>query len=113
MDCWERKFVQNVVSIDMVISKEKLKYLLNMVYPSIEMFVEQVLDDSKVDPEYSAVAAANVIKCYVQIMEEIGEKRPYNNIEEFFAFNGYTKDEYQLFEESRKNEAQYYNGVQY
>ena len=83
------------------------------MYPSIEMFVEQVLDDSKVEPEYSAVATANVIKCYVQIMEEIGEKRPYNNIEEFFAFNGYTKDEYLLFEERRKNEAQYYNGVQY
>lgn len=97
----------------MVINHEKLKYLLNNMDYHIGELIDKVLSDSPNDPHYSAVAATNKIKCYIQIMNELGETLPYSNVEEFFEFNAYTKEEYRLFEESRRKESQYYRGVQY
>lgn len=97
----------------MDIDIEKLEYLLNNMEYYIGQLIDKVLSDSTTDPHYSAVAAANRIKCYIQIMNELGEELPYSNVEEFFEFNAYTKDEYRLFEESRMKESQYYRGVQY
>lgn len=92
---------------------EKLKYLLNDMDDVIGELVDKVLADSKTDPHYSAVAATNKIKCYIQIMNELGKPLPYHNVQEFFEFNAYTNEKYQLFEEGRKKEAEYYIGVQY
>ena len=97
----------------MAIDTEKIKYFLAMMYPTMEMYVEQVLNDSKTDPEYSAVTASNVIKCYIQIMTDLGEPPSFDSVEAFFKLNGYTDEEYQWFEEWRKKESQYYIGVQY
>lgn len=97
----------------MAIDTEKLKYLLNNMETHIGELIDNVLSDSKEDPHYSAVAAANKIKCYIQIMNELGETLPYNSVEGFFDFNAYSKDEYDAFEASRQKEAQYYRGVQY
>lgn len=113
MECLVKKFVQNAEKLNMAIDTEKVKYFLNMMYPTMEMYVEQVLNDSKTDPEYSAVAASNVIKCYVQIMTEIGNIPSFNDVESFFYINGYSDEEYQWFEECRKKESQYYIGIQY
>lgn len=97
----------------MAIDFEKMNYLLNIMYPTIEEFVDQVLNDSETDPEYSAVTAANVIKCYIQIMTDLGDAPPYDSVEGFFSINGYTDEEYQRFEKSREKESKYYIGVQY
>ena len=97
----------------MVIDTEKVEYFLHVMYPTMELYVEQVLDDSETDPEYSAVTASNVIKCYVQIMTDLGNPPSFNDVESFFEITGYTYEEYQRFEESRKNESEYYIGVQY
>ena len=97
----------------MNINIEKLNYLLNDTEEVIGTLIDNVLSDSKTDPHYSAVAATNKIKCYIEIMNELGEKPPYQTVEEFFDFNAYTEEEYRLFEESRKKEAVYYRGVQY
>lgn len=97
----------------MAIDYEKLKYLLNNYENIIGELIDNVLSNSPEDPHYSAVAATNKIKCYIQIMNELGEDLPYSNVEEFFEFNAYTKKEYRLFEKSRKRESQYYRGVQY
>lgn len=75
--------------------------------------IDEVLNDSKIDPHFSAVAVNNMIKCYIEIERELDIKLPYNNVMEFFKFNAYTKDEYNIFEESRKKESQYYTGKQY
>ena len=75
--------------------------------------IDHVLNDSEEDPHYSAVAATNMIKCYIQIMNEIGESLPYCTVQEFFLFNAYTHEEYALFEELRKKESAYYRGIQY
>ena len=77
------------------------------------LFIEKVLNDSKEDPCYSAVSATNEIKCYIQIMTELGHKLPYQNVSEFFRYYGYTQEQYAAFEDSRKKESVYYRGVQY
>lgn len=92
---------------------EKLKYLLHFTDLEIEEMIDNVLSDLEEDPHYSAVTTANRIKCYIQIMNELGEKLPYSNVEEFFEFNMYTDEEYKTFEKSRKKEAEYYIGKQY
>lgn len=97
----------------MGIDYEKLMYLLYDVDDVICELIDKVLSDSKEDPHYSAVATTNRIKCYIQIMNELGKTLPYSNVEEFFSFEAYTKEEYQLFEQLRKKESQYYQGVQY
>lgn len=97
----------------MIIDREKAEYLLHIMYHTMVEYVDQVLDDSETDPEYSAVTTTNVIKCYIQIMTDLGKAPQFNDVESFFQINGYTHEEYQRFEESRKKESQYYIGVQY
>ena len=97
----------------MDIDREKLKYLLHIQIYDIELLVENVLGDSEQDPQFSAVTATNLIKCYIQVMNELGEALPYSNVEEFFEFNAYTQEEYLTFEEKRKKESEYYRGIPY
>jgi len=95
------------------INIEKLKYLLNTIDINIGLLIDNVLNDSETDPHYSAVAASNRIKCFIEIMDSLGEPEPYKTVEEFFEFNAYTKEEYELFEKKRRIESEYYRGVQY
>ena len=97
----------------MNIDREKLMYLLNDMDFHIGELIDNVLSDSESDPHYSAVAAVNKIKCYIQIMNELGKELPYSSVEEFFDFNAYTEDEYKLFESKRQKESVYYRGIQY
>ena len=113
MECLINKFVQNVGRLGMAIDAEKVKYFVCMMYPTMEQYVDEVLNDSETDPEYSAVAASNIIKCYIQIMTDLDSAPSFNDVESFFKINGYTDEEYQRFEESRKKESQYYIGTQY
>lgn len=97
----------------MDVNAEKLKYLLNHMEFYIDELIDKVLSNYLTDPHYSAVAATNKIKCYIQIMNELGEKLPYTNEREFFEFNAYTNEEYKALERSKENESKYYRGVQY
>lgn len=99
----------------MDINKEKLLYLLDHCEIDLIIWdlINNVLNDSETDPHYSAVAVTNIIKCYIELMDELDEKLPYNNVEEFFDFNAYTEDEYKIFEEIRRKESKYYRGIQY
>jgi len=97
----------------MDIDKEKLLYILRFFEYEFETFIYNVLEDSKDDPHYSAVTATNHIKCYMQIMQELGEDLPFSNVKEYFDYCRFTKAEYIAFEKSRENESSYYTGVQY
>ena len=97
----------------MAIDCEKLKYLLHFQCFSIELMIENVLEDSEEDPHYSAVTATNLVKCYIEIMKALGENLPYSNVEEFVKNIGYSNEDYLLFEKKRKKEAEYYRGIQY
>ena len=97
----------------MHMDSEKFDYLTSGFEFFIEGLVDGVLADSPTDPEKSAVYAANMIKCYIEFMAACGKPLPYTNIEEFFDYIKYPKEEYILFEESRRKESEYYRGVQY
>lgn len=97
----------------MAIDYEKLKYIIMYCRGDFEIMIERVLEDTEDDPQYSAVTTTNLIKCYIEIMVELGEKLPYANVEEFFDLNGFSKEELLLFEKKRKIESEYYIGVQY
>ena len=86
----------------MGINEEKLKYMLHHQAYDIEWLVENVLNDSEEDPHYSAVTATNLIKCYIEIMGQIGEQLPYEDVKGFITSIGFSPKEYLLFEEKRK-----------
>lgn len=97
----------------MAIDIEKLKYMLHIQAFDIELLIENVLEDSEEDPHFSAVTATNLVKCYIEIMQELGEKLPYTDVEGFVRNIGFSKDDYFLFEKKRIKESEYYCGVQY
>ena len=97
----------------MNIDKEKLLYLLMFTDDYMETFADEVMNDSEEDPHYSAVTLTNMIKCYVEIMNELGAPRSYNDVESFLKLNLYSDEECKRFEEKRKKEAEYYRGRQY
>ncbi len=97
----------------MDISEEKLKYLFRFIDGFIYDSIDEVLNDSQTDPHYSAVAVSNIIKCYIDLEKELGTQLPYIDVESFFEFNGYSKQEYKKFEKSRHKESKYYKDIQY
>lgn len=92
---------------------EKLEYLLGFVEDYLTDFIDEILHDSDVDPHYSAVTATNMIKCYIEIMNDFGKELPYSDVKSYFEFNAYTKEEYQQFESSRERESKYYTSKQF
>lgn len=97
----------------MNIDINKLKYILNMQLFETVRLIENVLQDSEDDPHYSAVTATNIVKCYIEIMQGLGEKLEFNDVESFFEKTGFTKQDYLLFEEKRIKESKDYCGEQY
>ncbi len=94
--------------------QEKMNYLLNHVYYYIYDLIDNVLADSQDDPHYSAVTATNMIKCYIEIMSKIEPQLPYSTVKDFFLYSGYySEEEFEVFENSRKKESDYYIGKQF
>jgi len=92
---------------------EKLTYLLDNLEYRISMDIYDVLDDSDEDPQYSAVTTANLIKCYIDVKQSLGQPPAYSTVEEFLYDNCFTPEDVELFEKKRSVEAAYYIGKQY
>lgn len=92
---------------------EMLLYILQFTEAYIEEQIYNVLSDSKEDPHYSAVTTTNLIKCYIQIMKQMNQKTPYSSVQEYFQQNGFSDEEFSIFENSRIKEAAYYVGKQF
>lgn len=92
---------------------EKCLYLLQYLDCCINDLVCDVLDDSEEDPHYSAVTATNLIKCYIDTMEALGQPINFHNVKDYLLLNCHTPEEIQLFEEKRASESKYYIGKQY
>lgn len=114
------KYAQNVERLFMEhnkenisINKSKLLYILDFFDEYLIRFIQEVLADSEDDPHFSAVAAQNMIVCYLEIMADLGQKLPYSNVKEYFEFQGFEPEEYCAFEESRRKESDYYGGPQF
>lgn len=103
----------NAEKVGMDLDKEKLLFLLVFIEDYLDELIEKVLSDSKLDPHYSAVTVSNIIKCYIDTNKYLGKSLPYTDVKSYFKFNAYTEEEYTLFENIRKNEAEYFIGKQY
>ena len=102
-----------VEKVGINLEKDKLLYLFTFIEDYIEKNIYGVLNDSKVDPHFSAVTTTNIIKCYIDIQTQIGNKPPYIDVKSYFKHIGFSPEEFESFEKSRKNEAEYYCGIQY
>lgn len=91
---------------------DKTEYLLNFLDYSIGKYIDDIMEDSQEDPEFSAVTLNNLILCYIHFLNRI-EKDSVQTVREVFELHGYTEDEFLSFEKKRIKEAEYYNGVQY
>ncbi|MCH5298021.1 MAG: hypothetical protein J1E85_10190 [Ruminococcus sp.] len=94
-------------------TKEKLMYLLKFMDYNIDDLVYNVVNDSKDDPHYSAVTASNLLKCYIEVMDYLGEELPYRDMRSYFEYNRFDIKDFENFEKSRLNETTYYNGIIY
>lgn len=94
-------------------NNEKIEYILRYVAYDLHGYVEEVLTDSEEDPHHSAVHVSNLIKCYIELMTQLGESLPFHDVKGFILFNGFDEEEYEIFEKSRLNESSYYIGDQF
>lgn len=94
-------------------TKEKLEYLLRFLDAEIDLMIYEVLNDSVDDPQFSAVTAQNLVKCYISVMQEMGGPLHFTNVREYMTHNCYTDEEICLFHEKVRQESAYYIGKQY
>ena len=94
-------------------NNEKIKYILRDIEGNLPAYIQNILTDSAEDPHYSAVYTSNLIKCYIELMIQLGEELPFNDVKSFILFNAFNEKEYETFENSRLNESLYYKGEQF
>lgn len=91
---------------------EKLNYILEFIDDSITQFIDEVLDDSEINPEFSAVTLNNTIICYIYFLNSIKCDSP-QSVYEFFLSHGYSENDFEIFKQKREKESVSYNGKQY
>ena len=94
-------------------AEKELRFLLMWMDQYIDDLAYVVLNDSEEEPEKSAVALNNVIKCYIKVENEMGIHRGYSNVEEYLTNSCFTPEEIALIEKKRVKEAVYYRGEQF
>ena len=106
------RFAGRYMIINMAIESEELEFILGDISFHIDDLIIEVLEDDKSQPEHSAVYVSNLIKCYIEVMQDIGKPEPYDSVHGYFKFFR-DEEDYQAFEKSRKKESEYYIGKQY
>lgn len=94
-------------------SQEAMLYLMRFIDHLIEESICNVLEDSLEDPHFSAVTTANMIACYMTVMQELQKDLPYTDIKGYFLHNQFSNEEWKKFENSRLKESAYYIGKQW
>ena len=94
----------------MDINKEKLEYLLSFIFYDIEQLIYEVLDNSKDDPHSSAVTANNMLVCYIEVMNSLGNELPYSNMKSFFTYLLLTEKDYDNYKQQYDDEKKIYVG---
>ena len=94
-------------------AEKELRFLLMHMDEYIDSFIYEILHDSEEEPEKSAVALNNVIKCFIKVENEMGIHRGYSNVAEYLAHACYTPEEIELIEKRRAKEAVYYRSEQF
>lgn len=93
--------------------KQMLNYILRDINFNLPIYIQEVLDDEEDTPDHSAVYVCNMIKCYIKLMNQAGNKLPYNDVKGYIIYNDFNEQEYEQFENIRKNESFYYKGEQF
>lgn len=94
--------------------KNELRYVLGHLCYYIELFLDDVMEDSESDPQYSAVTAFNLIICYIRIQKALDPMYPIQTVKEFvLGTQYYSERDYEQFEQKRNSESTYYLGEQY
>ena len=89
---------------------EKLIYLMGHLAHFIEQYVYDVLEDSDEDPQYSAVTAANLIRCYIDVMTQMGSAPDVSDIRSWFEGNLLSGEEFDRFCKKVSEEKESYCG---
>lgn len=88
---------------------DKIQYVVNFL---TNEHIYQVLEDSCIDPEYSAVTLNNEMICYLELLDLVGLNST-KRVRDLFLSLGHTESEFDIFEEKRRKESVYYGSKQY
>jgi len=95
------------------INRKALDYILWTTQFVIEDNICSVIDDSEEDPHHSAVTTTNLIKCWLELKENIGEATGVKTLKEYFVYDRLPDEYYGIFEKKRKRESEYYRSEQF
>ena len=91
-----------------------MAFLIRYIESCIPHEIDNVLMDSLTDPHYSAVYTTSLINLCIEFNHNQLKHEPlYSTIKEYFLFEGYTQEEYDVFESKRVAESIEYIGEQY
>ena len=90
-----------------------LDYILRDTNFNLPTYIQEVLDDHLDKPDHSAVYVSNMIKCYINLMKQMGNQLPYQDVKGYIKYNDFNENEYERFEKIRKKESAYYKGEQF
>ena len=96
-----------------ILAEKELRYLLRFMDEYIESMLYSVLEDSFDQPEYSAVTAHNLIKCYMKVLNDCKISCNFSSAREYMIERCFSMNEIESFEQKRRAEAEYYVGEQY
>ena len=94
----------------MEINKKELEYLLHHVDFYLDDLIQNVLNNDKDDPHYSAVIANNILKCYIDVAAQTGNPTKYTDIKSYFRINQYEDSEYEDFMRQMEEEKKIFVG---
>lgn len=89
--------------------ENRIKYVIDFL---INEYIYLVLEDSCIDPEYSAVTLNNEMICYLELLDLVGLNST-KRVRDLFLSLGHTESEFDIFEEKRRKESVYYGSKQY
>lgn len=92
-------------------NNEIMKDIIHWFEGDTIKFIDRVISDNIVTPEYSAITCSNRIIRLIQIENEFEKK--YKTIEEYLSSIGYSKKDIEIFMKSREREMANYQGEIY
>ncbi len=98
---------------DCVFNENDIAFLLKHKEGEMCRLILNVLNNDPNDPHYSAVYAANQIKCFIDVSNQLGRTLTFDDVFGFFITHGFSQKQYLNFEISRKDESKIYRGIQY
>ena len=90
--------------------QEIKRYLMDYFEHILENDLCEVLYDSEIDPEFSAVTFVNHLICYIDLLKFYNEEIKFYDLKSFFEYCNYTDEEYKKFENLYSKEKEYYVG---